>query len=34
MANTLLPIPANALLYQRAVTNPIGVTAATSNNIG
>jgi flagellar hook assembly protein FlgD len=28
------PIPAGALLYQRATTNPIGVTAATSTNIG
>ena len=34
MANSLLPIPTGALLYQRAVTNPIGVTAATSNSIG
>jgi hypothetical protein len=34
-STTLLPaIPAGALLYQRAVSNPIGVTAATSNNIG
>src|SRR5277367_1877628 len=32
---TVLPsIPAGAVLYQRAVTNSIGVTAATSNSIG
>ena len=32
---TLLPsIPAGATLYQRAVTNAIGATAAASNNLG
>jgi len=28
------PLPTGALLYQRATTNPIGVTAASSTNIG
>jgi len=35
LSNLTVPrIPLGALLYQRAVQNPIGVTAATSANIG
>ena len=30
----LPPLPANAQLFQRAVTNPIGVTASTAVNVG
>jgi hypothetical protein len=33
-ASSLPTIPAGAVLYQRATTNPIGVTAASSTNIG
>jgi hypothetical protein len=34
-ATTLLPaIPLNSVLYQRAVTNAIGATAASSNSLG
>jgi hypothetical protein len=34
LSSFLPPVPSNALLYQRATTNPIGVTAATSTNLG
>src|SRR5262249_46238225 len=34
MASLLPAVPPGALLYQRAVTNAIGATAATSNSLG
>ena len=34
VSSTSLAIPSNAVLYQRAVVNPIGVTATSSNSIG